>query len=130
MTFFRTSVTLSPRLHAQMRETMEGQGYNQKKEQSRWICEAIRLLVDTDASGLAGITVGEALEQRSVRIPLHLDEDAYDAIQRGVAIFRRLAPGEEGVRSALIRASVRERIAKYNSGNRKTSRIQSKYLKV
>jgi len=121
VTFFRTSFTLSPQLHAQLRESMAGDGYNLKKEQSRWICEAVQQLVNSDTRGLAGITVGEALEKRSIRIPLHLDEDTYDAIQRGVAMFRRLDPGEEGVRSALIRAAVKARVAANDSGDRKAS---------
>ncbi len=103
----KTTYRLSTSLRVGLLEATERK-YG-KKGKSRWIKEAIDLLIKRD-TGLASVGLGEDHEiQDSVDVVL-LDANAYDQLESAMTKIRRQDPLFEGVQSAVIRAAIRLRL--------------------
>lgn len=87
------------------------------KGKSRWICEAIRELVDADP-GLTKVGLSEALSDNDALDIVNFDETTWALFEQACLVVRRQDPFFEGVRSAVIRAAIRHRI-----GNRVVERL-------
>lgn len=105
----RTTVLLPLALFQRMNDTLSQSGYG-PREGSRWICEAIVDLVRSDPI-LADVGVGEDLEVFGKLKAISLTDAARDALATATEIVRRHDPAQEGVRSAIIRAAIRQRLA-------------------
>lgn len=80
-----------------------------KKGKSRWIKEAIAMLVAEDV-GLSTVGLGEDFETHDQSDVVLLDEEAFDHLLAAMTTVRRQDPLYEGVQSAVIRAAIRLRI--------------------
>lgn len=109
----RTTVLLPLALFQRLNETLSQSGYG-PREGSRWICEAIIGMVQSDPI-LADVGVGEDLEAFGKLKAINLTDAARSALTSATEIVRRHDPAQEGVRSAIIRAAIRHRLAQDES---------------
>lgn len=80
-----------------------------KKGKSRWIGEAIALLVAQDVA-LSSVGLGEDHENQDAVDVVQLGSESYRLLELAMTKIRRQDPLFEGVQSAVIRAAIRIRL--------------------
>jgi len=105
----KTTYKLPVRLRDQLRIAYTAE-YNAKSK-SRWIREAIVLLLEEDQS-LSSVGIGDDLEANTHLDTVELGDDVPKAIEAAIAILRRQDPLMEGVMASIVRAAIKWRLGK------------------
>lgn len=80
-----------------------------KKQKSKWINEAIGSFIKADP-GLTTVGLGEDYETFDVTDDLVVDETTQNILEEAILKIRRQDPLYEGVKSAIIRASIKHKV--------------------
>jgi hypothetical protein len=96
-------------LPSEVRAAAIVEGYG-PKGLSRWVSEAIVEFVKDLRARMWEVGTGDNVEGFNRVFKLQLSEAAEDAIERAVAVIRGVTPNEEGVRSAVVRSAIRDRL--------------------
>jgi Arc/MetJ-type ribon-helix-helix transcriptional regulator len=103
----KTTYRLPAALRVEMLAAVK-EKYNVKSK-SRWIREAINMLLDEDAA-LKDVGAGEELEKNDLLDTVDLGQELPGRIDIAIATLRRQDPLMEGVMASIIRASIRRRL--------------------
>lgn len=106
----RTTVKLGEELARRLDAAVRAEGYTERRK-SVWISEAIIRFSAARGQKLWSVGAGDDLDGFGGRLTVTLSDDAEEALSKTVAAIRRTTPLEEGVRSAVVRTALRDRIA-------------------
>ncbi|MFO1432785.1 MAG: hypothetical protein U1F76_22130 [Candidatus Competibacteraceae bacterium] len=104
----RVACRLPALLKEKLNQVVRASSYGPKGK-SRWVREALEALFLEDPN-LITVGVGEHLERNDAEEGFLLAPEQVENLEEGIRLIRSQNPWAEGVRSAIIRAAIRQRI--------------------